>query len=90
MNVESLAIVGLTLIGLALPVMGAWFYQVFALKRELADTERRLAEMEGRLAERINRVEDNARRSDASAQQLFRDLDRVINRIDGRLEERKP
>ena len=35
MSTESLAIVGLTLLALALPVMGSWFYQVFALKREL-------------------------------------------------------
>lgn len=37
MSPESLAIAGLTLIALALPAMGAWFYQVFALNRELAD-----------------------------------------------------
>lgn len=80
MSTEALAIVGLTLIGLALPAMGAWFYQVFALKRELADLERRVSE-------RIDRVEGDVRATNTTMHQVLRDLERTINRIEGRLDK---
>lgn len=81
MTTDSLAIVGLTLIGLALPIMGAWAYQTFALKRELDDVARNLFE-------RIERVAEKADATAKSFDHSFRDLYVMITRIDGRLEKR--
>lgn len=83
MNSEVLAIVGLTLIVLALPVMGAWAYQTFALKRELDDVARHLFE-------RIERVEDKADAAARSHDNSFRDLYVMISKLDARLSDRKP
>jgi len=99
MTTESLAIVGLTLIGLALPLMGAWFYQVFALKHEVRDVEARVKDTEGRLhteiaaveqrlTERINRVEDHLAGIEKTLQQLAHDFCRAQERIEGRLNGR--
>lgn len=91
MSTESLAIVGLTLIALALPALGASFYQVFALKRELADAERRLEalirETTAATAERVTRVENDTRAVQSTLQALSNDLTRETARIEGRLDE---
>lgn len=60
MTTELLAVVGLVLLGLSLPVMGAWCAQTFALKRELAETERRLTEVENRTARDLTEVGNRA------------------------------
>ncbi len=80
MSTESLAIVGLTLIALALPALGAWFYQAFALKRELADAERRLSE-------RATRVVNDMRALHTSLQALATDMAKTTARIEVRLDE---
>lgn len=91
MNPESLSIVGLTLIALALPALGAWFYQVFALKRELADTERRLEtllhETTTATAERVTRVENDVRDLNKSLQELAKDLAAESAHVRARLDE---
>lgn len=96
MSTESLAIVGLTIIALALPLMGAWFYQVFALRRDLADVERRIetaiGDVERRLSERTNRLEDDNRRAAATLQQTANDWSHFMGSVERRIEglERGP
>lgn len=82
MNAESFAIVGLTLIGIALPVMGAWFYQVFALKRELSDVERRLNE-------RLSAVENKCDAIVRSTQNYIEDNWRFMFRINETIKTQK-
>jgi len=90
MSTEVLAIVGLTLIGLALPVMGAWAYQTFALKRELDDAtrriEQRICEIDARNSERANRIETNLDLALKSFEHSIRDICLLL----GKLEERYP
>lgn len=91
MSAESLAIVGLTLIGLALPLMGAWFYQVFALKRELSEAQRRMEALvrlgNEAMAERVARVENDVRALQLTFQNNATDMARWTAHIDGRLDE---
>lgn len=99
MTTEHLAIVGLTLIGLALPIMGAWFYQVFALKHEVRDVETRLKDTEGRLhaeiaavelrlTERLNRVDDRLGGIERTLQRVADDFARAQAHVEGRLNGR--
>ena len=90
MSAESLAIVGLTIIALALPLMGAWFYQVFALRRDLADVERRIEgairDVEARLSERTNRLEEDNRRAGATLQRTADDWNRFMMAVERKVE----
>lgn len=88
MSTESLAIAGLTVLALALPAMGAWFYQVFALKRDLADTERRLIEAEGRQEQHLRDTERRLIEAEGRQEQHLRDMEGRLHQAELRALER--